>query len=284
MTKTIDTLVDDIYTVLKDGIDMSDAQAKEFGKRMETMIKTRLAPRKERPFTLRMSSIGKPVNQLWYEAHGYEKEDFKPNTLMKFLYGDMVEELALFLAEVAGHEVTDMQKEVQVDGIKGHMDCKIDGVVMDVKSTSGRGFDKFKYNKLKTDDPFGYMHQISGYAHAEDETKGGFFAINKDQGHICTSIYEGDELEDVPSRITYIKDTLAKDEPPSKMGCMQTRTEKNGNEFLAAKCTYCPFMKDCHKGLRTFLYSTGPRHFTKIVKEPRVKELTEEKNSAEVSK
>lgn len=272
----IETLVDDIYTLLKEGIEMTDDQAKEFGRRMEVMIKERLAPREKRPFGLRMSSIGKPVNQLWYESKGYPKEEFTPNTLMKFLYGDMVEELALFLAELAGHEVTAQQKEVHVEGIKGHMDCKIDGIVIDVKSTSGRGFDKFKYNKLKTDDPFGYMAQISGYTHAEGGDRGGFFAINKDQGHICTSIYKKEDMIDVPARVSYIKQVLASDEPPTNFGCMETRVEKNGNTFLAAKCTYCAFMKDCHgKGLRTFRYSSGPKHFTKIVKEPRVEEITD---------
>ena len=45
---------------------------------------------------------------------------------------------------------------------KATMDCKIDGVVTDVKSTSTFGFKKFKDGSLAFDDPFGYIAQIKG--------------------------------------------------------------------------------------------------------------------------
>ena len=45
------------------------------------------------------------------------------------------------------------------------MDCKIDGVLTDVKSTSSFGFKKFKEATLAFDDPFGYIDQIKAYAH-----------------------------------------------------------------------------------------------------------------------
>ena len=51
------------------------------------------------------------------------------------------------------------------------MDCKIDGVVTDVKSVSTFGFKKFKDGSLAYDDPFGYVAQIKGYAHSEGETE-----------------------------------------------------------------------------------------------------------------
>ena len=50
------------------------------------------------------------------------------------------------------------------------MDCKIDGVVTDVKSVSTFGFKKFKDGSMALDDPFGYVAQIKGYAHSEGET------------------------------------------------------------------------------------------------------------------
>lgn len=275
MTKTIDTLVDDIYTLLRDGKDVSDADAKVFGERMEELIKTRLAPREDRDFTLRMSNIGRAANQLWYESKGYPREEIPANVKMKFLYGDIVEELSLFLAEQAGHTVTHQQKEVEVEGVKGHMDCKIDGVTMDVKSTSGFAFKKFKEKKLYHDDPFGYIAQISGYVHAEGETEGGFFAINRDHGHMCTMMVSKDKLIDAPGRINYLKNILSKDEPPSKAFCQELKTEKNGNEILGSKCSFCDYKHDCHKGLRTFLYSTGPKFFTKVESLPRVYEVTD---------
>ena len=46
------------------------------------------------------------------------------------------------------------------------MDCKIDGIVTDVKSASSFGFKKFKDGQLAIDDPFGYIDQIKAYAHS----------------------------------------------------------------------------------------------------------------------
>ena len=43
------------------------------------------------------------------------------------------------LASISGHKVTQQQKQVEVEGVKGHQDCFIDGVLVDCKSASGRG-------------------------------------------------------------------------------------------------------------------------------------------------
>ena len=48
-----------------------------------------------------------------------------------------MEDLLIFLVKLSKHQVTDEQKEVQVNGIQGHMDCKIDGEVIDIKTASG---------------------------------------------------------------------------------------------------------------------------------------------------
>ena len=286
---SISTLTNDIYKLLEEGKVISDADADAFGKRIADMLKNRLQPRvKDRPFTLRMSSIGKSELQLWYEAHGYTKEEMQPHTLLKFLYGDVIEELLLFLCEQSGHSVTDKQKEVNINGIKGHMDCKIDGYTVDVKSTSNRSFDKFKNNTLLTDDPFGYVTQLGGYLHAENEDRGFFLAMNKETGRICLTPLDKKDAGDIPARIDYLKLTIAKDEPPSNVFCMDVKKEDNGNVTLKAKCSYCPFKFACHKGLRTFLYQVGgvptPKYFTEVVKvPPRVPEITANRLEEELS-
>ena len=56
------------------------------------------------------------------------------------------------------------------------MDCKIDGVVTDVKSVSTYGFKKFKDGTLAYDDPFGYVAQIKGYAYSEGQTSFGWLS------------------------------------------------------------------------------------------------------------
>ena len=82
-----------------------------------------------------MSSIGKPTRQLWYDKliHNSEARPLAPSTRIKFLYGHILEDLLILLSRVAGHTVTEEQKEVEVEGIKGHQDCKIDGVLVDCK-------------------------------------------------------------------------------------------------------------------------------------------------------
>jgi hypothetical protein len=46
--------------------------------------------------------------------------------LLNFLYGHILEEVLLLLVELAGHKATDKQKQVNLNGVKGHIDCKID--------------------------------------------------------------------------------------------------------------------------------------------------------------
>mgnify|MGYP003124876073 FL=1 len=82
-------------------------------------------PRKrDTDFTLRMSNVGKPQRQLWFEKRDEStRGDINGSTQIKFLYGHVLEELVLMLVRMAGHDVTDEQKEVTVNGIVGHMDA-----------------------------------------------------------------------------------------------------------------------------------------------------------------
>ena len=51
----------------------------------------------------------------------------------------------------------DQEKEVEVDGVRGHIDCLIDGWLVDVKSCSQGAFPKFKDGDVFTNDPFAYF-------------------------------------------------------------------------------------------------------------------------------
>ena len=110
-----------------------------------------------------MSNIGKPERQLWYEMKSNPREvAISAPTMIKFLYGHILERVVLFLTELSGHEVTDEQKEVKVEGVVGHMDCKIDGEVVDIKSASNFAFKKFSEGTLPENDVFGYLSQLAG--------------------------------------------------------------------------------------------------------------------------
>ncbi len=141
-TKNLDTLVDDINDILV-GIssgkapDVKEEQIDKFLNNTKLALLDWLQPRKSSGKGLRMSVIGRPARQLWYDNHlqrDDKEEVYDPSTQLKFLYGHVLEHLLLFLVEVAGHKVTDQQKKVKVEDVNGHMDCKIDGEVIDVKS------------------------------------------------------------------------------------------------------------------------------------------------------
>jgi hypothetical protein len=228
-----------------------------------------------------MSNIGKGARQLWYDKRYGKEEKLPPHTIFKFIYGDLIESLLLFLAKMSGHSVTSRQAEVAIDGIKGHIDADIDGVTVDVKSASTHSFRKFNDGTLVENDPFGYIEQLAGYSKARD-TDGAFLAADKQNGHIAYMAVSKDDLAaavNVEERITYLKEVLESESEPER--CYEDEEEgKSGNRALGINCSYCPHNKRCWAdsndglGLRTFLYSGGPRFLTKVVREPNVKEIT----------
>ena len=285
--KTLDTLVQDIYDILDTltegkSLNVSEETADAFG---EAMKKALLHWSAEHPIdkpTLRMSNVGKPNRQLWYDMKiTDQKNSFSAATQIKFLFGHIGEEIVLFLARLAGHEVTDEQKKVTVSGIKGHMDCKIDGEVVDIKTASGFAFKKFKDGTLPDDDPFGYMAQIAGYEEAEGTQHGGFLTLNKENGELV--LFRPQELDkpNIKQRIKTLKAEIKKDTPPER--CYNPIPDgKAGNMKLPRPCVYCKHKFVCHqdsndgKGLRVFQYVNKTEYFTNVVKLPRVKEVTDE--------
>ena len=157
--KTIDTLVEDVYQLLENGTKRPN-QEYLFGMGsaiMEGVRRQLWSSTSDRKPTLRMSNLGKPCSRaLWYDLKGtHDPEPLTPQTKLKFMVGDVVEAVILYLVKEAGHTVEDQQKEVEIDGIRGHIDARIDGMLTDVKSSSSFGMKKFKNGTLPDDDPFG---------------------------------------------------------------------------------------------------------------------------------
>lgn len=228
---------------------------------------------------LRMSVIGKPPRQLWYDKHSpKERKDDDAGLNLKFLYGHIIEHLVLYLAELAGHKIEDQQKKVEIDGITGHIDSKIDGEICDVKSASSFSFKKFQSGEIVSDDPFGYHAQLAGYETANGTKAGGFLVVDKSSGDIC--FYKPDDMAkpNVKSLIKNLNTALKQDTPPEK--CYEFKTEKNGNKTLATGCMFCPHKWECHsdanggKGLRVFKYSNKNVMLAEVVKQPNVDEIT----------
>ena len=277
--KKLENLVSDIYSVLSpltegEALDISDKDIDDFGEAIKDVVRHWATPKARDSNTLRMSNIGKPSRQLWYDLkYKREESSFEDSHLpIKFLYGHLLEEVLLFLVKMSGHKVEDEQKEVEVKGVKGHIDCKIDGEVIDIKTASGFAFNKFRNGTLREDDPFGYMAQLAGYEEAEGTTNGGFLVINKESGEL--TLYQPEELDKpyAPKVIEDIKESLNNNEPPEF--CYEPIPEgKSGNMKLPKNCVYCNHKFRCYPDLRVFKYSKGLVYFTEIVNEPKVEEV-----------
>jgi len=267
--------------MVAEGVDVEKV-IQDFGENMKSILINNITAHEFDKRKLRMSNIGKKDRQLWYSYNGYKGEELQPHVYIKFLYGHLIEEMILALVKLSGHEVTDEQKKVEVSGIKGSMDCKIDGVLTDVKSASSYGFKKFKDGSLIDNDPFGYVDQIKGYAHAEKTTDVGWLVMDKTSGHLTYLKYDmADESKwywtklnffSIVDRIKKIKALVTNTKPPTK--CYEPVPDgKSGNMKLPVGCSYCSFKHDCWEGVRTFIYSNGPKYLVEVNKVPSVMEV-----------
>ena len=274
----ISTLVDDIQGLLDNG-HLTQRAAPEIGQVITNRLKEHLEPRSEK--TLRMSTIGKPDRQTWYDIN-YKGDDVEipsSDAKMKWLFGDIIESMLVWLVEEAGHEVTDLQKEIVVEGIKGHIDLKCDGVLLDVKSASSASYKRFTKDNMITD-PFlsNYVAQLAGYCESE-KCDGAFLVLDKQLGKLKLISWSLEELKQVKIKqlIKHKKELVKQKEPPER--CFLPIVEENGNEKLPIGCVYCKHRFHCYKdandgqGLRIFRYSNGWQYLCHVEKLPRVEEI-----------
>lgn len=279
MVKSLDTVVDDIYALFDQNVqhEINPENLDKFCANVSESLRRALSKDEGPRDPLRFSALGKPDRQLWYDAHPEdgEKEELTSQTLFKFLYGHVIEELVLFLVKEAGHSVTNEQAEVEVDGVLGHIDAIIDGVVVDVKSASPFGFKKFREGRVEEDDPFGYVAQLAGYANVlTPGEKAAWLAFDKVSGALCVSYISATSIGEHPPapRIQHLKEVIENNVPPVRCHA-PVPDGKSGNQKLGTACGYCAHKFRCHPGLRTFIYSTGPRYLTTVAKTPDVPEV-----------
>lgn len=279
--KNISTLVEDINNVMgaveREGLDLSrfaaniqNAYSKQAGVR-EEKVRT--------PNTLYFSEIGDPcMRRIWYKVNDTSKaEELPPATRIKFLYGDILEELVLQLARDAGHSVSDEQVSVEFPigetgwKVRGRIDAIIDGAVVDVKSVTKMSEVKFQNGLV--DDPFGYKLQLSGYATVLKNSEAGFLTIQKELGHVnyyptpVDSHYFVTQAEHVVDAVQESSVATLDRQPP----VAQSATSKN--KKLCTTCSYCAYKKECWPELRVFAYSNGPVFLVDVVDVPKVPEL-----------
>jgi len=269
--------------MLEQGADVEQSHVKEaldeVGSLVREAVETILREgQREGASHLRLSSIGKPDRQIWYGVQGEEGESINGQTKIKFLMGHVLEALLICLTKASGHEVTEAQETVEVEGVLGHQDCVIDGVLVDIKSASSFAFKKFKEGRLSEDDPFGYIAQISAYATKNNRKEAAFFAIDKNNSELTVLKVHEMEMIDAPARVRELKKVKEMDFPPAR--CYKDEPDgASGNRKLAIGCVFCSYKKDCWadanngKGLRGFQYSNGVRYLTNVSKVPNVDEI-----------
>ena len=276
MTKTIDTLVDDIYELVDRGGEVPDELTQRFAEELAGIVKDRLSEKKREPY-LRLSNLGtKCDRKLWLEIrHPELAEPLGPTTKLKFLIGDLHEAILLFLAEAAGHAVEGAQDQIDIEGVKGHRDAVIDGVLTDVKSASSFSFKKFEDGLKEDTDAFGYLTQINSYLEGSQDDpivtekgKAAFLASDKTLGKITLDVHEKSD-EDIRELARQKKEMLEKDDMPAR-GYSDEPDGKSGNRKLGVACSYCSVKEACWPNLQTYLYSNGPRFLTVVKRPPRV--------------
>lgn len=246
MEKNINQLIPDILKLLESGAFKID------GKVLGEMIERRLE--EKRTPQLSMSNFGKPCErQLWFQVNRPElAQPLDGPTRLKFLIGDIIEEVVLSLAEQAGHKVVGRQDDCSYLGIPGHRDAVIDGLTVDVKSANSRSFEKFRTHNLGgTDkdggpaDSFGYLDQLSLYVNAgakDPEVKvkgeGAFLAVDKELGRMVLDRYPKRAItrEEVDAKLEVIYG-------PTPPKCVYSKGPRGGVPW---QCSYCSHKDYCH--------------------------------------
>lgn len=278
--KQIDTLVDDIYELFRGPHKVNEENLEKFKSEVAEAVRKSLEEAGTvQPFTLRMSNIGTKDRKLYYDSKS-DVHIHKPNDYIKFLFGHILEHLVLFLVRESGHVVSNEQEEVELEGIKGHKDGHIDGVLCDVKSASSYSYRKFVDGNFPADDPFGYRYQLKGYYEADipkDSEEVAWVVIDKQYGDIFVKRMHEVELPDARGRIKDVKEIIESGVPPDH--CYTPEYDSSGNLPIPKGCEWCPHVTNSNRcwgnKVRSFYYSTGVKHFLEVNKQPRVPEITE---------
>lgn len=237
----------------------SDETVSQIGKDVMDAVKRQFGSGQSRDsFKLRMSNIGRPSCQLWYDKNKPDIALPRSTTfVMNMMLGDIVEAVFKGLLKEAGVKYEDADKvtlELPDAKIEGTYDIVIDGSVDDIKSASQWSYNnKFEsYETLKQMDGFGYVAQLAGYAKASKKKAGGWWVVNKANGDFKYVPATG---LDIDEEINYINKTVKKVNNNEFKRCFEPEMEtfrgkETGNKVLNKHCTFCSYRFDCWKGLK----------------------------------
>ena len=260
---------------------MSKETIKQVSKDIEETLSRQFGSRTKRDkFKLRMSNVGRPSCQLWFEKNKPEKALPRPTTfVMNMMIGDIIEAIFKGLLKEAGVKYENSDKvKLDLDGtqIEGTYDLVINDAVDDIKSASNWSYiNKFdSFEKLKESDGFGYIAQLAGYAKASNKKAGGWWVVNKANGDFkyvpATSL-------DIEQECTNIKNTISKIEDNKFERCFEPidetfRGKHTGNKILNDGCIFCAFRYECWESLQDLPSLVSQAQTKKIVPYISIKE------------
>ena len=237
---------------------MSDKTIEQIGKDVMAAAQRQFGSGKKRgDFTLRMSNVGRPTCQLWYDKNKPEAAVPPPSTfVINMMIGDIVEAVFKALLTEAGVKYEDTDKvslDLGDDSVSGSYDLIIDGAVDDIKSASDWSYrNKFEsYDTLASGDGFGYVAQLAGYAKAADKKAGGWWVVNKANGQFKYVPATG---LDIDTEVSKIKATVDKVKENKFERCFEPvpetfRGKPTGNKVLNDGCKFCNYRFDCWDSL-----------------------------------
>ena len=232
---------------------------------------------KREGFAFRMSNVGRPSCQLWFEKNKPQKALPKPTTfVMNMMLGDIVEAVFKGILKEAGVTYEDSKRveldlgdDTQQGIVTGEYDLVIDDAVDDVKSASDWSYrNKFEsFDTLKQGDAFGYVSQLAGYAKAAGKKAGGWWVVNKQDGNFK---YVPADNIDVESEVQKIKANVKTVESDGFERCFEPieetfRGKPTGNKILPITCRFCSYRKACHPSLQELPQKMSKAKDPKIV-------------------
>ena len=250
-----------IHQYLENATSGKSAMSQENIEQVATDIKDALNrqfnTKREDKFRLRMSNIGRPSCQLWFEKNKPETALPKPTTfVMNMMIGDIVEAVfkaVLREANVKFEDTDNVTLELDENTkISGSYDLVMNEAVDDIKSASDWSY-KYKfdsYESLHSGDSFGYVGQLAGYAKALGKKAGGWWVLNKANGlfkYVRAHIDMDKELDKIKKNIkaTESKELVRCFEPEPET----FRGKETGNVVLNKNCTFCSYRNACWENL-----------------------------------
>jgi len=221
-------------------------------------LKKQFVDKSNNDFRLRMSNLGRPYCQLWFDKN--KKHTALPptsNFVINMMIGDVLESVFKGILTASGVDYQNGEKvtlNLSRHKIEGTPDLIMDGKVDNVKTASPWSYEnKFKdYNTLAAGDSFGYIAQLAGYAKACGVKPGGWWVINKANGDFKYVPATGLDVDANINKANNVAEELDKnsfrrvynDEP-------ETYYKKlTGNRKLCRECGWCSYRNECWPTLK----------------------------------